>query len=338
MKSKKDFLALIITIAIAIVGLTGVMVFANEVIVEIDGQRVSFDGQGPVIISGRTLVPVRGVFEQLGYSVNWDEEFQAVYLTGPGEAASRDNIRLVIGHYEFNTNGEQLTLDVPPQIINGSTMLPLRAVLESVGIGLDWDGARSAVIISTQPTETLEGSFVSWLFNVTAVADAFGYIFNADGTNFSDFFGFAGNGVHIVQDDRVYVLSLQALTYLQENEEPLYQLNFIELVRLDSGLNMYHWLDDPWLGESWPAGRYSDFWRPAPGEHFDWHDNSHIDVDLMVEGLLLEAQQTYGQWHIPQERLANYLQRLIAGEIEADDIRAQLSSEGLDIIWAGSQD
>ena len=39
--------------------------------VTIDGERVHFPGQQPVIVDGRTLVPVRGVFEQLGFEVNW---------------------------------------------------------------------------------------------------------------------------------------------------------------------------------------------------------------------------------------------------------------------------
>ena len=47
--------------------------FANDGIsVVIDGVRVAFDDQQPVIVDGRTLVPVRGVFETLGFEVEWE--------------------------------------------------------------------------------------------------------------------------------------------------------------------------------------------------------------------------------------------------------------------------
>ena len=47
---------------------------ADNIRVTINGQQVTFDGQSPVIVNGRTLVPVRGVFEQLGFVVGWDGE------------------------------------------------------------------------------------------------------------------------------------------------------------------------------------------------------------------------------------------------------------------------
>ena len=39
------------------------------------------------------------------------------------------------------------TLDIPAQIIGGRTMLPLMAVLESVGYQLDWDGLTNTVSV-----------------------------------------------------------------------------------------------------------------------------------------------------------------------------------------------
>ena len=122
--------------------LTPTTAYANSITVEIDGVQVDFDGQDPVNVAGRTLVPVRGVFEALGFNVSWNASAQQITLTG-------DNvIILTIGSSNFTTDGQNHTLDVPAQIIGGRTMVPLRAVLESAGHSIGWDGARSAVLIT----------------------------------------------------------------------------------------------------------------------------------------------------------------------------------------------
>ena len=119
---------------------------ANGVGVRIDGAPVHFEGQGAAIVDGRTLVPVRGVFERLGFDVGWDGALRQVTL-----ARSDFNVILNVDSDVFTTNGASHTLDVPAQIIGNSTMLPIRAVLESVGYSLDWDGGAQMVLISQAP-------------------------------------------------------------------------------------------------------------------------------------------------------------------------------------------
>ena len=118
---------------------------ADEIQVTIDGRRVVFGGQQPVIVDGRTLVPVRGVFEQLGFEVSWNGAARQAMLSD-----GSNTLILTIGSPNFMINGRQSAhvLEVPAQIIGGSTMLPLRAVLESVGYQLDWDAATRTVSIS----------------------------------------------------------------------------------------------------------------------------------------------------------------------------------------------
>lgn len=125
------------------------IVFANEdIAVTIDGQAVVFADQQPVIIDGRTLVPVGGVFDALGFVPTWEGAIQTATLT-------RDDFTIVItiGSSTFTTNNVAHTLDVPAQIIGGRTMLPIRAVLESVRYTLEWDGATRTVIIKSPMSE-----------------------------------------------------------------------------------------------------------------------------------------------------------------------------------------
>ena len=125
-----------------------VAVSANEVIrVTIEGQQVDFPGeQGPVIVDGRTLVPVRGVFEHLGFDVDWDEDARSAVLVREGVL-----VTLTLESDVFVINGENRNLEVAAQLIGDRTMIPIRAVVESVGYYVDWDDATRTVIISSGP-------------------------------------------------------------------------------------------------------------------------------------------------------------------------------------------
>jgi len=145
---KTLFFALLLTFALA----APLAVYASdEIRVTVDGTQVNFAQQSPVIVENRTLVPVRGVFEQLGFVVTWNDTTRAATLT-----RSDYTIVITIGSNIFTTNGTRHTLDVPAQIINGATMLPLRAVLESIGYRLDWIPATRTVLIMTE--DSLVGS------------------------------------------------------------------------------------------------------------------------------------------------------------------------------------
>ena len=147
---KTLFFALLLTFAL--IPLTAYASPTNsEIRVTIDGTPVNFAQQAPVIVENRTLVPVRGVFEQLGFVVTWNDTTRAATLT-----RSDYTIVITIGSNVFTTNGTRHTLDVPAQIINDATMLPLRAVLESISYRLDWVPATRTVLIMTE--DSLVGS------------------------------------------------------------------------------------------------------------------------------------------------------------------------------------
>ena len=139
---KKRFVSILL-ILIFTVSLLPVSASPNEIRVVIEGQEVNFPAQPPVIVDGRTLVPVRGVFEALGFDVDWNPDTRTAYLTNAGY-----NVVISIGSDLFTTNDVEHTLDVPAEIIGGSTMLPLRAVLESVGYELEWDEAARTITIA----------------------------------------------------------------------------------------------------------------------------------------------------------------------------------------------
>ncbi|HAN10684.1 MAG TPA: hypothetical protein DCP90_08755 [Clostridiales bacterium] len=111
--------------------------------VMLDGNEIVFADQVPVIVNGRTLVPARAVFEALGLTVNWEDATQKV--TGEKEGKK---IELYINNTEAAINGVSAKLDVPAQIINGRTMVPIRFIAESCNADVNWDAANNTVEIS----------------------------------------------------------------------------------------------------------------------------------------------------------------------------------------------
>ena len=102
--------------------------------VYVDGQAVSFD-QPPVIIDDRTLVPMRAIFQALGSEVTWSEPTRTITSTKNG-----DTIVLKIGEEGLYKNGSLVyTMAVPAQIINGRTLVPVRAIAEAFDAEVGWD-------------------------------------------------------------------------------------------------------------------------------------------------------------------------------------------------------
>jgi len=142
--------ALVLVLALSLI--MPVVIYATEVSVTIDGQRVEFVDQEPIIVDGRTLVPLRGVFEAIGFDVDFDNNTRTAILTGSqGSLYSYYELRVPIGSSYFELNDRGFHLDVPAQIINGRTMLPIRHLLEQIGFNVDWDGATGTVIIVSCP-------------------------------------------------------------------------------------------------------------------------------------------------------------------------------------------
>ncbi len=130
---------------------------AEEVKITIDGETLIPKDMPAVIIEDRVMLPMRQVAQELGCDVVWNEEMQEIYLTNPND--------VIVFHVGRNTgyqNGKEFTMDVPAQIINNRTMLPVRALANALHKNITWDEPTRTVSIHTQdapaenrqPTET----------------------------------------------------------------------------------------------------------------------------------------------------------------------------------------
>jgi len=110
----------------------------------LDGKKIYFD-QLPVIESGRTLVPLRAIFEALGADVEWDGTTNTV-------TATKDDveIKLTIDSLTASKNGTQIALDVPARVVNGRTLVPVRFVADCFGVDVDWDDTIHQVVLTSK--------------------------------------------------------------------------------------------------------------------------------------------------------------------------------------------
>lgn len=123
---------------------------ASSVSVNLDGKYIEFD-QEPIIQDGRTLVPLRAIFEAMEMDVEWDQETKTV-------TSQKNNviITLQIQNKNASIGTEDVgyikaELDVPAQIINGRTMVPVRFVGEASGSTVAWNQASKTVVITSNP-------------------------------------------------------------------------------------------------------------------------------------------------------------------------------------------
>ena len=112
--------------------------------VDLNGRTLTFSGTQPTQIKGSTLVPMRGIFEALGASVRFDSATQTVFGQR-GQTA----IVLPLGALTATVDGKPTALPQPAQLINGTTLVPLRFISEALGAGVRWDPATRTVLIQT---------------------------------------------------------------------------------------------------------------------------------------------------------------------------------------------
>ncbi len=121
--------------------------YAQTVKVVLDGNFVYFPDQQPVVLGGRTLIPIRGVFDKMGYEIIWDAETKTAFLYSETEDRF---IEIETDEYWFYVNDYPQFLDVPAQVINGRIMLPLRAVADAAGCcDINWDPDTKIAYIDT---------------------------------------------------------------------------------------------------------------------------------------------------------------------------------------------
>lgn len=141
---KKKIAGLLLCAAVALQGIS-VPADTKDVSVLVDNRNVYFSDQAPIIESDRVLVPLRGVFEAMGASVEWNGDERSVTIN---TYDNRIRLILTIDNQDMtriyfttvkDTDITTVNLDVAPTIVNDRTMIPLRAISDSMNSIVNWD-------------------------------------------------------------------------------------------------------------------------------------------------------------------------------------------------------
>lgn len=94
-----------------------------------------------VEVNGRLLIPLRGVFEAAGATVDYYAATRGIEIT-----MGSTLISMYVGNTQAYVNGVVYYMDVAPRVIGGSTYIPLRFVGEALGMSVDYAG--NTVVLS----------------------------------------------------------------------------------------------------------------------------------------------------------------------------------------------
>lgn len=87
----------------------------------------------PVIVGGRTMLPVRVLAEIFGGSADWNEDSRTATLK-----IGSNEIVLDIANGTITKNGERVESDAAPMVYENRTVAPLRIVGEMMDKNIDW--------------------------------------------------------------------------------------------------------------------------------------------------------------------------------------------------------
>ena len=122
---------------------------AEDIQVYIDGTLIQLPTP-PINVNGTTLVPMRPLFEALGATVDWDNEVRTAYGSALGVY-----VVITIDDPIMLRNFVEVKLAEPARIINGNTMIPLRAVSECFGMQVAWDSISNSIFLTNLHTLNL---------------------------------------------------------------------------------------------------------------------------------------------------------------------------------------
>jgi len=117
----------------------------TTITVSVNSDDIQFDkSQMPMMMNGRVMIPLRGVVEKLGGTIQYEPKSKVI--TGAQPDVEKQ-FRLRVGSNDSLVNGQPMSLDAPPRVVRGITYVPLRFVSEALGAEVEWNPQTHAVKI-----------------------------------------------------------------------------------------------------------------------------------------------------------------------------------------------
>lgn len=150
----KKAISVVLVVIMLVMAMSNIAFAQGDITVNVNGKVLAFDVQ-PQIINDRTMVPMRGIFEALGATVEWNDATKTVTATD-----GMSFVEITIGSTTIKVNGAETTIDTAPCIVDGRTLVPARFVAEAMGCEVGWDAATRTVYITKQEIVFYEDTII----------------------------------------------------------------------------------------------------------------------------------------------------------------------------------
>ncbi len=121
----------------------------------------------PRLVDGRVLISVRPFLQTMGSQVHWDGENNQVVAQYKEKTIT---IHLDDGYADID--GFRREMDPPAQVIDGSSMVPLRFLIECLDLSVHWNGEERAVEITSKNFVAYTRLFLSGVEEVPGIVEA----------------------------------------------------------------------------------------------------------------------------------------------------------------------
>ena len=147
-KNLKKALCVLMSTGMLFSGVTVAYGEESNISLQINGSEISAEVP-PTIIDGRTMVPVRAIFEAVGANIDFDAETKTITARN-GDTT----VNMTVGANAVTVNNKEVQLDAPAVIVNGRTLAPARFVAETFGYTVQWDAENKIVKINGKESST----------------------------------------------------------------------------------------------------------------------------------------------------------------------------------------
>ena len=139
-----------IALGAAMIFSTAAFAADNEITVTVDGNVLSTPIPAQ-IVNGRTMLPMRSIFEKLGADVSWAGADQLIFATKGNKFITWKIGVPKMSVQSTESAGNQVTeLDAAPFIDSDYTLVPVRAIAESLDADVQWNEETRTVAIATK--------------------------------------------------------------------------------------------------------------------------------------------------------------------------------------------
>ncbi len=119
----------------------------NIKIVENGAVRTETMDVAPYIDKGYTMIPLRGLLEQMGATVNWDRNFHRITIVADGVTISMQTFKKLVTVTDRIYGEVRYTLRTVPWVKDSRAFVPLRFISENLGYEVTWNADTQEITI-----------------------------------------------------------------------------------------------------------------------------------------------------------------------------------------------